>query len=116
MNEYNTFDSIMEALENLSIEKNPVDPQTWLSGALKLNVLLEGEIERLIGMEFDLACMRKKFLEEANTATYAKMMIEATPEYMEVQKLKAKIKNAEQTILLCKKYATLTSDLMRQNM
>jgi len=116
MDNLNSFDSLMEALEKLSMERNPVDPQTWLTGAIKLNVLLESEIENLIGKEFELACMRKEILEKGNTATYTKMMIEASTEYMEVQKLKARIKNAESTILLAKKFATLTSDLMRNSL
>ena len=37
MDNLNTFDSLMDGFRKLSEEKNPVNPQQWLSGALKLN-------------------------------------------------------------------------------
>lgn len=116
MENYNTFDSIMEAFGRLAMDKNPISPNIWLAGAVKLNVLLEGEIETLINLEHKLAKMRKEFLELGNTATFSKMMIEATPEYRDVQRQKARIKSAQDAILLAKKYATITSELMRQNL
>lgn len=116
MDNYNTFDSIMEAFSRLAMDKNPISPNIWLAGAVKLNVLLEGEIETLINLEHKLAKMRKEFLELGNTATFSKMMIEASDEYKEMQLQKARINNAKEQILLAKKYATITSELMRQNM
>jgi len=116
MENLNSFDSLMDGFRKLSEERNPVNPQQWLSGALKLNVLLDSEIETLISMEFILATMRKEILEQGKTAVYAKMIIEASEEYKTYQLQKAKIKNAEETIKLAKKYAQVTSDLMRNNL
>ena len=116
MDNLNTFNSLMEAFRRLSEEKNPVNPQQWLSGALKLNVLLDSEIETLINIEFILANMRKKILEDGNTSAYTRMIVEASDEYKTCQLQKAKIKNADETIKLAKKYAQVTSDLMRNNL
>ena len=116
METHNTFEDIIEGFRRLAEENKPIDPHLWLSGALKLNSLLPSEMDTLITLEHGLAVMRKRLLEEGNNATYTKLMIEAAPEYMEVQRQKARIANANAQILLCKKYATLTSDLMRSNM
>jgi len=116
MDNLNTFDSLMDGFRKLSEERNPVNPQQWLSGALKLNVLLDSEIETLIHLEFILANMRKELLEKDKTSAYTRMMVEASEEYKTYQQQKAKIKNAEETIKLAKKYAQVTSDLMRNNL
>ena len=106
----------MDGFKKMAISKDPIDPSQWLSGALKLNVLLEGEQETLIEMEYGLATMRRTLLEKSNTATYTKMMIEADPLFKMTQKQKARIRNAQELILLAKKHATLSSDLMRNNL
>lgn len=116
MDNLNTFDSITNSFKKMATSKEPIDPSTWLSGALKLNVLLEAEQEKLIEMEFQLASMRKDILEKDHTATYTKMIIEADPLYKCVQQQKARIKNAQDLILLAKKHATLSSELMRSNL
>lgn len=116
MENLNSFDSILESFRKLGLERNPIDAQTWMAGAMKLNSLLEGEVETLIAMEREVALMRKELLVSGNNATYARMMIEASPEYSDVQRQKARIKHAEETIRLAKKNATLTSDLMRNSL
>lgn len=116
MENLNTFDSIIEYLRDLAIKRDVITPDIWMRGAMKLNVLLEAEVEKLIELEFKVAQARKKFLDLDNTAVYTKMMIEASLEYREVQLQKAKISNAQETIKLAKKYAQLASDQMRSNL
>lgn len=116
MENLNSFDSILDGFRKLATEKNPVNPTTWLSGALKLNVLLDSEIDTLINLEFILANKRKELLEAGNTSSFTRMIVEASEEYKTYQQQKAKIKNAEETIKLAKKYAQVTSDLMRTSL
>lgn len=112
----NTFESIIESMKKYALSREVVSPEKWLAGAVKLNVLMESEVESLIIMEFELAKMRQGLLEKDHTSSYTKMMIEANPLYKDVQIQKARIKNAQDTILLAKKYATLSSDQMRSGL
>ena len=112
----NTFETIIDSMRNLALSRDVIPPEKWLAGAMKLNVLMEQEVEKLIELEFIVAQKRKELLEKGNTVAYTKTMIEATDEYREVQVQKARIKNAGDTILLAKKHATLSSELMRQNL
>ena len=116
MENLNTFDTILAGFAKLAESKGVIDPHKWLEGAAKLSALMGNEMDTLIEMEHHIAVMRKEYLEKGNTATYSKMMIEATDEYKQVQHQKARIKNAQDTILICKKFATLTSDQMRSGM
>lgn len=116
MENLNTFDSIIDALRKLALQKEVISPDTWIRGAMKLNLLLEQEVENLIILEHSLAVMRKELLSNGNTAVYAKMMIEASDDYKVTQMQKARISNAQETIKLAKKYAQLSSDLMRSNL
>jgi len=112
----NSFQKIIDRFRELALRNEVVDPSQWMNGAMKLNVLLEQEVEKLIELEFVVAQKRKELLEKGNNATYTKMMIEASEEYREVQIKKAQIKNASEIVLLAKKYAQLASDQMRSGL
>lgn len=116
MDTLNTFGSVTEWLRKLATEKEVISPDVWLRGAVKLNVLLEEEVERLIVMEFMVSNMRKDLLSQGNSAVYSRMMIEASDEYKDVQIQKARISNANETIKLAKRYAQLASDQLRSGL
>jgi hypothetical protein len=116
MDNINTFSSVTEWLRKLATEQEVISPDTWIRGAVKLNVLLEKEVEKLIAMEFAVANMRKDLLSQGNSAVYCRMMIEASEEYRDVQVQKAKISNANETIKLAKRYAQLSSDQLRSGL
>lgn len=112
----NTLDSILKAFEKMAQQKEVIDPHLYLQGCEKINALLQGAQEELFIKDQTVAKMRKLLLEESKTASYAKMVIEASDEYLEVRLLKAKIDRAIGTIQLGKKHATLSSELMRSQM
>jgi hypothetical protein len=112
----NTFDSLLDSLTLIAKKQGVVDAQTYMQIAEKISVLLQEEQEKLIDMEFDLACARKMLLDEGKTAVETKMRIEASPLYRDARKQKSRIDRAIETIRLAKSHAKLTSDLMRSNM
>ncbi len=111
-----TTDKIIEWFTSQIENKLPIDSHLYLDAALKLNVLLQGEQEKLYDMEQEVAKLRKTLLESGKNSTYTKMMIEATDEYKEVKKQKAKIDRCISFMQLAKAYSRTTSDLMRNQL
>lgn len=116
MENLTTFDDIIEGFKKLSNSTQPIDPSQWMSGAMKLSVLMEEEVRALIVIEHSLALMRKNLLGAGNTAVYSKMIVEASDEYKLARLQKARIDNAKEIILLSKKNATLASEQMRNGL
>jgi isocitrate/isopropylmalate dehydrogenase len=116
MENINTFEKVSEALRELAEKREVVSPEKWMAGAIKLNILLESEVEKLIELEFIVAQKRRQLLDQGNSVAYCKSMVEATEEYKAVRLQQAKIDNAKQTILIAKKYAQLASEQMRSNL
>lgn len=115
MNE-NTVASIMEALEGMARRKEVIDPETWLSAAAKINVLLQGEVEAKNVMEHNLAKQKATYLADGKSVAYAKSMIEAEEGYLLYRNQVSLIDRALETIRIAKKNAGLASDLMRSGM
>lgn len=108
----NTVDSILESFIRMSKNQGVIDPHTYLLGCEKLNALLQNEQNDLYDMEQQVALMRKAFLEDGKSVSFAKAMIEASDAYKEVRKQKAKIDRAIETIRLGKLHARMSQDLM----
>lgn len=116
MDSLSTADSIMDWFTTQVQNKEPIDPHLFLEGAIKLSVLLQAEQENLIIKEQEVANLRKILLEGGKTVSYAKTMIEASNEYAESRKLKAKIDRGTEFIRLCKLYSRTSSDLMKNGL
>lgn len=114
--EESTVKSILGTLAKWASERRSIDPQTYMEAASKLNSLLQGEVEILIDLESELAKVKRLYLEEGKSVAYAKSMIEATEGYNMYKKQKAMIDTAKEQILLAKKNASLSSDLMRNQL
>lgn len=114
--ENHTFESITQSMRELASRKEVVSPEIWMRGAVRLNILLEAEVEKLIEFEFNLAKMRKDLMAVNDKVSAVKMMVEASEEYKQARLQKAKIDNARESILMAKKYATLASDQMRSGL
>lgn len=116
MKNLSTADSIMDWFTKEIENKEPIDPHRFLEGAIRLSVLLQGEQEKLILKEQEVAQLRKLLLEDGKTVAYAKTMIEAGNEYAEARKLKAKIDRGVEFIRLCKLYSRTAGDLMKNGL
>lgn len=86
-----TTDKIIETLSGWIADKTPIDPQTWLDAAAKLNVLSLEERNKLFTLQHKLAGYRANLLEQGKSVAQARTMVEANPEYLEAQKQKGKL-------------------------
>lgn len=108
-----TTETIINWMKEQIENKHPIDSHRYLDAALKLNVLLQGEQEKLFTIEQEVAQLRKVLLEDGKTVSYAKSMIEASDEYKIMKTQKAKIDRAVEFIRLSKQYSRTSSDLMK---
>lgn len=114
--ENRTTDSIIAHFNALVESKQPIDPNSWLEAGMYLNVLIQSEQELLFDLEQEVARLRKALLDDGKTVAYAKTMIEATDEFKNARKQKAKIDRVIEFIRLSKQHSRLASDLMRSQL
>lgn len=112
---HNTVQSIIDYLHGMAERKEPISPQMWMDASGKINVLLQTEQDRLADMEHELAKKRANLIAEGQTSAATKILIEADPLFLEARKLKGLIDRAVETIRIAKRNATLTSELIRNN-
>ena len=109
----NTAREIMEKLRTMAEERGAIDPHTWLTGAMKLRVLLQSEQEKLVDMERNVQDLKATYLSEGDTSSAAKIKTETSDIYVEAKKQEVFIKTALDTILLAKKFATTETDIYK---
>ena len=107
-----TVDLILGAFNDWVTNRKVIDPYLWLEAAAKLNILLEYEQSRLFELQQVLAVQRKELIEQGATVAKARVMIEATNEYKEFCKQKAKIERAIEFIRISKMQSRTTRDIM----
>ncbi len=117
MQELVTIDKITEWLTEQVQNKFPIDAHTWIDCAQKMNVLLQGEQEKLFALEQEVALSKKILFEDPTmTAAKAKIYIEATEEYKNARSQKAKIERCIEGIRIAKLQSRTASDLMRNSL
>lgn len=111
-----TAEYILSAFESKITNKEVVPPHWWVDAAVKLNVLIGSENDKLFTLELNIAQKRVEILKEPKTSVAkANVICEALPEYKEMQVQKARVKQIEEFIRLAKKQATLTIEEYRAN-
>lgn len=108
----NTIESITEYLTKQVKEGQPIGPHEWMDAASAINVLLQTEQENLFLLEQKIARTRATLIESGKTVAYARTVIEATDEYVEARKQKAKIDRAIELIKISKVNSRIARDLM----
>ena len=109
----NTARSIVELLQTMAEKRGDIDAHLWLTCAMKLRVLLQGEQEKLVDMERDVQIMKADFLKAGDSAVSAKIKTETSDIYVEMKKQEVFIKTALDLVLLAKKYATTETDIYK---
>ena len=107
-----TIDKIVEWLTKQVEDKMPIDTHEWLEAAQKMNVLLQGEQEKLFSLEQEVALLRKGLIEADKTVAYSKVMVEATDEYKAMKTQKAKIERCLEMIRIAKLQARISKDIL----
>jgi hypothetical protein len=113
MNTRVTIDTIINHLKDCVESKVPVAPSTWTDAAQKMSALLGDETDKLFELQHELAILKAQQMSDGATAAKAKVMVEAMPEYMDMQKQKARIEQVQEMIRIAKLQAKLKLDEMR---
>lgn len=106
-----SVDTIIGWLTKQVQEKLPIDPSTWLDAAMKINVLLQEEQEKLFALEQEVAKIRNMAIEGGDTVAKAKSRVEGSKEYLEARKQKSKVERAIEMIKISKVYARTSKDI-----
>lgn len=113
MEDLNTVDYIIDWLKDKAERRDVLGPSEWLRCALAINVLLQGEEDKLFEIEHGLANKKQEALTSGSNGVEARAIIEASNEYLQARKLKAKIDRAKEIIRLAKKYANMEGELLK---
>lgn len=116
MDDFVTVDAILGWLKEQVQHKRPVSPERYLDAATKLNLLKSDENDRLIELEHELALERAKYVSEGGSSAASKIQLEAHPSFVEIQKLKAKLRQIDEAVRLAKLSARIKSDELRSNL
>lgn len=90
-----------------------IDANTWLTGAMKLRVLLQEEQEKLVDMEREVQLLKASYLSQGDSAASAKIKTETSDLFVATKKQEVFIKTALDLVLLAKKYATTETDIYK---
>ena len=111
-----TCDKIMDWFNSQIEQKLPIDPSMWMEGAMKLNVLVQGEQEKLYDLEQEVAKLRNILLESDETFSSAKSKVEATEEYKNSRKQKSKVERIIAFISIAKQHSRMAAEMMRNQL
>lgn len=104
----------MDTLIVWAEEKRSISPTEWLDAAQKINVMLSRDSDRLLEMQNELAKKKVELLSEPDAkVNKVNIMIEAMPEYLEMKKVEAFIKRAEETGRMAKQRSKAAETEMR---
>lgn len=110
-----TCDSIVSWLQSQIEQKLPISPHVWVESAEKLNVLVADESDKLYDLAQKVAQTKVEYITSKMSVSEAKARVEATDEYREMCKQKAKIERIFEHIRLAKIRARATQDEIRGN-
>jgi len=109
----NTSQSIVEQLQEMAQQPGMIDANTWLTGAMKLRVLIQNEQEKMVDLEREVQRMKAGYLSDGDSATAAKIKTETSDLFVETKKLEVFIKTALDIVLLAKKFASTEVDIYK---
>lgn len=105
-----TADFILETLKRAVEEKKAqFNASFWIESALKLNLLLADEHEKLGKLKQMVAQIKMVNLESSNSVASANLKTESTNEYREARSQEMKCKRIEEFIKIAKKMSSIAN-------
>jgi len=105
------LDWIVEQVES----KVPIAPSLWIDASMKLTALVGNENDKLIELQQIVAELRKMRIENGDSVAKAKVYVEATKEYGDMCRQKARIEQIYEMIRLSKVRARMEDDNFKSN-
>ena len=105
-----TTDTIISWLSSQIAEKLPVDLHTHMDACQKLSVLVGSEQEKLFDLQQEVARLKVTLIEDGKSVSESKTRVEATDEYKEMLKQKAKVEQVFEMIKITKLHSRLARE------
>ena len=105
-----TVDSIMSYFHKAVQEKKPLAPAEWVEGAQYANVLMGDETDKLFELQQEISRMKNISINTGDSVAKAKVMVEATEEYKNYCKQKAKIDQVTEFIRIAKLMSRMSNE------
>lgn len=118
MPELITTDTIMGYLQQAVEEKQVIPPSLWVEAAMKLNVLIGNETDKLYELQQQVADLKVTHIttDEKRNVSKAKVFTEASNVYKDMKKQEAKVERIQEFIRLAKIQARLRDSELRNQM
>ena len=111
-----TCDTILNQLTEWIENKQIISADIWLNSASKLNILRSQEHDKLFDLQQRVAQQKVVFIQNGGmSVAEAKVRSEATDEYREMLKQKAKLDRIEESIRISKTQARLAGEEYRHS-
>ena len=108
-----TIDTILGYLQECVENKVPIGADTWLDGAQKLLALLGNETDQLAELQQDVANIKLEQILSGATAAKSKIVAEASEEFKQAQRQKARIERIQEMIRIAKLQSRMRTEEMR---
>lgn len=105
--------TLISEIRDLISQGVSIDATSWLDYAVKLNLCLSDEHDKLFAVKLLVAQQKAKSIAEGNSVAKAEVLIEATPDFIELKKQEARIALIEEFIRLAKSHARLKSEELK---
>lgn len=103
-------DTIIDWIKSQVESKNPIDPNLWMDACSKLIVLVGDETDKLFDLQQEVSHLKTIRIENKESVSQAKVYVEATDAFKNMQKQKAKIERIFEMIRISKIRARLAID------
>lgn len=110
-----TVDLILDTLQKWVEEKQPIDAHTWLDACMKLTLLQGDEQNKLFEAEQMIAKVKNQRIGDGDSVAKAQAFVETLDQYVDIQKLEAKIDRITELVRISKIQARMSDDQLRQN-
>lgn len=108
-----TIDTILNSLKGWVEAKQPIDAHTWTDAAQKLNILIGDEHDNLFDFMQKVAKAKAEYIIKGDSVAKSKVIVEASDDYREMMKQRAKIGMIEEAIRIAKIQARLKDNEYR---
>lgn len=89
-------------------DKHPIDPNTWIDSAAKLNILVSDDQAILFNLQQEVAKKKVELIEFGDSVAKAKVKVEAMDEYRQMKLQEAKIEGIIEQIRIAKIQARMS--------
>ena len=102
-----TTKGIIAVLKEIVENREKLNPEAWVDGALALNLLVGDEHEKMVELQQKVAQMELEALQNSNSVAAAKLKVKSTDEYKEMRRQELLIKQVEEYIRIAKLQARI---------